>query len=134
MLTPEYFLAELQKLNQHLAAVDVYRMNKQLLHEYLLFLLTDDKAALLIQKGSPDNISSITREILKATSYLPAYFALPVLEKLIPVAKDHESTGNIISQQIIKIKKEEKLQKAYPWLIVLITILILIAMYYFSKK
>lgn len=134
ILTPQYFLEETRKLNRHLAEVDVYRMNKQLLQEYLLFLLSADKAAIIIQYGNSDTIIAIVTEMIKAIKYLPAYFALPVLEKLNGIAViDTEATQMIISK-IKSIKKERKWQKAYPWLIILITICILASMYLFSRK
>jgi molecular chaperone DnaJ len=133
-LTPQYFLDEVQKLNHHLTLVDVYRMNKELLHDYLLFLLSDDKAALLIQNGSPETLHSITLEILQAIQRLPAYFALPVLSRLMPIANPLASTANMVQQRIAIIKKEETLRKIYPWLIILVTFSILLAMYFFSKK
>ena len=105
-----------------------------MLYEYLLFLLSDDKVALLIQKGTPEIIYAITQQLLLSISYLPAYYALPVLNKWLPATISHTDSYQNIAMQIIKIKREEKLQKAYPWLIVLITLSVLIAMYYFSKK
>lgn len=134
LLTPQYFLAEMQKLNRHLAEVDVYRMNKQLLQEYLLFLLSADKAAIIIQHGDTENILSITKEITKAISYLPSYFALPVLARFGNIASISLEAAQIILSETAKIKKAQKWQKIYPWLVVTITLFILIAMYYFSKK
>ena len=134
VLTPQYFLTEMQKLNRHLAEVDVYRMNKQLLHEYLLFLLSADKAAIIIQHGDIENIISITKEITGSTSYLPSYFALPVLERFSKIAVLHSDAAQIITSEIERIKKAQKWQKAYPWLVVLVTLCILTAMYYFSRK
>jgi hypothetical protein len=112
----------------------MYRMNRQLLHEYLLFLLSDDKMALLIQKATPEIIHSISESLLKAIAYLPAYYALPVLNKWMPAATMDVGSGREISKKTATLKKEEKQQKVYPWLIVLLTLFILIAMYYFSKK
>ncbi|WP_235903505.1 hypothetical protein [Taibaiella lutea] len=109
-------------------------MNKQLLQEYLLFLLSADKAAIIIQHSDSKTIIAIVTEMTLAIKYLPAYFALPVLEKLISVAAINDEAAQMVASKITGIKKEQKWQKAYPWLIVLITICILIAMYLFSKK
>lgn len=109
-------------------------MNRQLLHEYLLFLLSDDKVALLIQKATPQMIHSISESLIKSISYLPTYYALPILNKWMPITTINTQTAIEVSKKIASIKREEKRQKAYPWLIILITLFILIAMYYFSKK
>lgn len=79
-------------------------------------------------------IQSISQQITQSVSYLPAYFALPVLEKWLPVAIIHAATHQAITAKITRIKKDERLRKAYPWLIAAVTLFILIAMYYFSKR
>ncbi len=79
-------------------------------------------------------IQSISQQITQSVSYLPAYFALPVLEKWLPVAIINSATHQVVAAKIIRIKKDEHLRKAYPWLIVAITFSILLAMYYFSKR
>lgn len=97
-------------------------------------MLSDDKSALLLQKATPENIYSITHEIIQAIEHLPPYFSLPVLHKLAPVAVLNEEAASAITKKTIRINKEEKVRKIYPWLVVLITLLILVAMYFFSKK
>jgi hypothetical protein len=109
-------------------------MNRQLLHEYLLFLLSADKAAIIIQHSDSETIIAIVAEMITAIKYLPAYFAFPVLEKLKNIAAISDEAAQMVTSKTASIKKEQKWQKAYPWLITLITICILIAMYLFSKK
>jgi len=109
-------------------------MNKQLLQEYLLFLLSADKAAIIIQYSNKDTIIAIVREMIKAIKYLPAYFALPVLKKLNGIAVLNAEAAQIVALKTAGIRKEQKWQKLYPWLIILTTICILIAMYLFNKK
>jgi hypothetical protein len=109
-------------------------MNKQLLQEYLLFLLSADKAAIIIQHSNNDTIIAIVTEMVKAIKYLPAYFALPVLEKLKSIAVINNEAIQMVTSKMAGIRKEQKWQKAYPWLIILATTGILIAMYLFSKK
>ncbi|RYZ47839.1 MAG: hypothetical protein EOP49_20200, partial [Sphingobacteriales bacterium] len=64
VITPEYLLQETDKLNAHIAVIDVYRMNKELLWRYLLFLLSDEKIAVLRLKGKPGTVSGIIDGIM----------------------------------------------------------------------
>jgi len=132
-MTPASILHELEKLAAHLAAIDVYRMNRELLKDYLLFMLSDEKAALLAQQSTEKQTGAIAGQLLKSAEYLPYYFAIPVLTRMrytLPLNKELE---RLIDSRIKKTEREEKLRKSYPWLIVLITVLILFAMYFFSQ-
>lgn len=134
VITPEYLLLELQKLNAHLADIDVYRMNKQLLHEYLMFLLNDEKIAIIQLKSTAEITHQVITNILKALEPLPPYSAKEVLTKLKNMAADEDSEQQRIGRVLRKLQREERWQKAFPWLALFITILVCLAMYLFAKK
>lgn len=134
VLTPHTFHAELVKLNKHLAELDVYRMNRQLLHEYLLFLLAPDKAAVLVQQGSASDLQAINNELLHAVAFLPGYFSLPVLKKWKDIIRDVPEIEGKVEVFIQKVQSRETRRKAYPWLIVVLVVLLLLGMYLFSKS
>lgn len=134
IITPEYILNEVDKLNAHIAVIDVYRMNKELLHRYLLFMLSDEKVAILQLKGRPETISGITEGMIKATTHLPVYFAIAVLNRLATAIAAHPEEAHKAAVALRRLKREQLWQKLFPWLTLTITILLCVAMYLFSKK
>jgi hypothetical protein len=134
IITPEYILQEIDKLNAHIAVVDIHRMNKELLHHYLLFMLSDEKIAIILLKGKPDVVYNIVSGILKATTHLPFYFKTEVLHRLKAITVNHPADEQKIERALQKLKQEQLWQKLFPWLALAITILLCVAMYLFSKK
>ncbi len=114
--------------------VDVYRMNKELLHQYLLFMLSDEKIAVILLKGKTDTISGIVSGTLKAASALPLYFSIEVLTRLKVITSNNPDDGEKIDLALQKLHREQIWQKLFPWLALAITIVLCMAMYFFSKK
>lgn len=135
-ITPQYLLLEVTKLNSHLATVDVYRMNKQLLHEYLLLLLQDSYIGVLQLKADETTMEEIVLGILKATNYLPFYFAERIFNRLFLLAQEntYQTLRKEIAQNYRVQRKAYLVQKRLPWLIVAITILLMFVMYHFAKR
>ncbi len=133
-LTPEYLLQEVNKLNAHIAEVDVYRMNKELLHRYLMFLLADEKIAILQRKGNPEILAGITKGLMQAVAVLPHYFSLEVLRRLQVTIAGNSDLEQQIGYVLKKLTREAQWQRLFPWLTLLITLLICAGMYLFSKK
>jgi len=127
-------LQEIHKLNAHIALIDVYRMNKQLLHQYLLFMLSDEKVAIILLKGKPDTVSGMVTGILKAASTLPLYFSIEVLTRLKVITVNNTDDTAKIDLALQRLNRERIWQKLFPWLALAITIVLCMAMYFFSKK
>lgn len=134
VVTPEYLLQEIHKLNAHIAMIDVYRMNKELLHQYLLFMLSDEKIAVILLKGNTDNIQGLVEGVIKASSALPVYFAKEVLQRLKMITVNSPDVALKVNTSLKRLIREHKLEKLFPWLALAITLLLCVAMYFFSKK
>jgi hypothetical protein len=114
--------------------IDVYRMNKELLHQYLLFMLSDEKIAVILLKGNTDTIHGLVEGIIKASSTLPAYFAKEVFQRLKTITINSPDEELRVNTALKRLSKQQQLEKLFPWLALAITLLICIAMYFFSKK
>ncbi len=134
ILTPAYLLQEVQKLNAHIAEIDVYRMNKELLHQYLMFLLSDEKIAIIQLKADTDTVHALVSAIIKTVAVLPHYFALDVLQRLKETTSAYPGEREKINLTIRRRKREAQWQRLFPWLALLVTLLLCLAMYFFSKK
>ncbi|GEM_PF-6189686 len=111
-------------------------MNKQLLHEYLLLLLQDSYIGVLQLKADETTTEEFVRGILKATNYLPFYFAEKMFNRLFLLAQEdtHQTLREEIAQNYRAQRKAYLIEKRLPWLIVAITILLMFVMYYFAKR
>jgi DnaJ-domain-containing protein 1 len=134
VLTPEYLLQEVHKLNAHIAEVDVYRMNKELLHRYLLFLLANEKVAILRRKANPETLAALIKALMQSAAVLPYYFAIEVLQRLKVVAEEGSEPAQEIGNALKRLMREAQWQRLFPWLALLITLLLCVAMFFFSKK
>jgi hypothetical protein len=134
VVTPEYLLQEIHKLNTHIAVIDVYRMNKELLHQYLLFMLSDEKIAVILLKSKPEIIHGLVEGMMRASSALPVYFAKEVLHRLKMITVNSPDEALKVDTSLKRLTREYKLEKLFPWLALVITLLLCVAMYFFNKK
>lgn len=134
VITPEYLLGELHKLNNHIRSVDVHRMNRQLLQEYLLFFLKDEKIAVLHKHADETYLHTFVQAMLDTTTHLPYYFAETVLARLQLLARDYIPVQERINTARTAMTRQARLQRLLPLFIVLITLLLCIGMYLFSRK
>ena len=134
VVTPEYLLQEIHKLNAHIAVIDVYRMNKELLHQYLLFLLSDEKIAVILLKSKTETIHGLVEGIIKASSALPLYFAKEVLQRLKMITINSSVEELKVNTRLKRLTRQHTWEKLFPWLTLVITLLLCVAMYFFSKK
>jgi curved DNA-binding protein CbpA len=135
-VTPLYLLQEAVKLNAHLRKVDIYRMNKQLLYEYLLFLLQDKNMAILQRKGDAHFLGQFVQEILGAARYLPFYFEKDILGRLslLVADSDEENIKQEIKAAFAQRRRTYILQKSLPWLAVLLTFILMLCMYFYAQR
>ncbi len=134
VITPEYLLREVRKLNDHIRSVDVHRMNRQLLHEYLLFLLADEKIAIIRKQGDAAYLGHFIPALLEALQHLPFYFADPVYNRLQLMAAGQPTLLSLVAGTQQRMALQARRQRYMPLLVVLITLVLCIAMYLFSKK
>ena len=114
--------------------IDVYRMNKELLHQYLLFMLSDEKIAVILLKSKADNIHGLVEGIIKASSALPVYFAKEILQRLKVITVNSPDEELKVNTALKRLIRQQNLEKLFPWLALAITLLLCVAMYFFSKK
>lgn len=109
-------------------------MNKQLLHEYLLFLLLDEKIAIVQLKATPVLLSALVTIFLKMETLLPAYYGKVILERLHMLTEGRPEEQQRIEAARQALLRKERRQRYYPWLALLLTLLLCLAMYLFARK
>lgn len=133
-VTPMWILKETIKLNNHMTGIDVYRMNHKALHAYLMQLLNDSHMAMLLQREEPFVNESIVEMILKATRSLKLSFMLPVAVLLQQLAGEDEVLQAKINAALQARRQEHRWQMLKPYLIVLLTLITVLCMYFWASK
>ena len=133
-VTPMWILKETIKLNNHMTGIDVYRMNHKALHAYLMQLLNDSHMAMLLQREEPSVNESIVEMILKATRSLKLSFMLPVAEMLHQLTIEDEVLQAKINAALQARRQEHRWQMLKPYLIVLLTLITVLCMYFWASK
>lgn|GEM_PF-1756877 len=132
--TPQSLLQRLEQLNLHMRTVDVYRMNKQLLYEYLLYLFSDDKIAVLQARSDAATSDRITEAVTRAVAPLPYYYTLSVLDRIqLALADRHEAAGRIRALRQSVVRKRQR-ERSLPWIALLATLLLCFLMYILYRK
>ncbi len=134
IVTPDWILKESIKLYNHMATVDVYRMNHKALYEYLEQLLNDRHMATLTNGEEPSVNEGIVNMILDSTKGLKYMYFLPLTEKLVLLAEGDDELLRRVNARLGARQREANLEKSMPYLVVFITLLIVLAMYFWARK
>lgn len=130
-VTPEFLLREVRKLKSHLNSTGRYRVNEALLVQYLEYLLQASHIDILNITGSDNR--PIVETVVQCVSQLPYPYSREIYSRLRSVNTGGMATG-IIENSERKSLRRYRLQRLQPWIIMLITLLVLVAMYCFCIK
>lgn len=131
-VTPMWILKEAIRMNSHMDTVDVYRMNHLALQNYIFHLLDDDNMQALQENEEQEVNNSIVKVLLEATRGLKYAYMLPVAERLERIADDN--TVPVITYAIKGRKRQAMWEKRLPYVIALITMVIVVSMYFWAAK
>lgn len=134
IITPEYLLREIKKLNNHIQSVDIHRMNKQLLQEYLLLFLNDEKIAVVRKQADSAYLYAFVSSVIRACEHLPYYFAQPVFARIHLLSQDYPEAQSTVTEAETRMARQARWRQYLPVLIIIITLLLCIGMYLYSKK
>ncbi len=133
-VTPDWILKESIKLYNYMTMVDVYRMNHKALYEYLEQLLNERHIATLTNGEEPSANEGIVNMILDSTKGLKYMFFRPVAEKLVLLAQGNNELQERVNARLRAKQREANREKSMPYLVVLVTLLIVLAMYFWARK
>lgn len=134
LVSPMWILKEAIKLNNHMATVDVYRMNHKALHAYIFQLLNEGHMAILTRKEEPSVNESIVTMILQATGGLKYNYMEPVARLLQDLSGEDGKLLHLINIAVKARKRQAAWDKQMPWLIVAITLLLIFGMYFWTVR
>jgi curved DNA-binding protein CbpA len=134
VITPEWILKECNRLSRHMEAIDTYRMSHSALTEYVDLLLSDAHMAVLLQTDDAETKYKIIDELLKATRGLHYNYMHKVGSRLSELAGTGEELSEKINAIVDARKKQYAWERVKPLIVVMVTLLLCLLMYWYSKK
>lgn len=132
-ITPEWLLKEVINLNKHMTTVDVYRMSHHALKEYVFQLLNDKHIEVLNNKKEASVNESIVKMIVQSTKGLKYKYMLPIADRLRLIDIDNDEVYLFISYALKERQRQAVWEKWLPYVIVITTLAIVIAMYFWAS-
>lgn len=124
VITPESVLIQALELERHVAQLDVFRMDKQGLRDYILGLLSSETIDKLIEFNEPEINRSVIDSVLRSLKPLPVVYVKQITGRLYKLAvNDNEQLLRIKNFENSLLKKHQS-EKYTVVAVIVITILI----------
>jgi hypothetical protein len=132
LITPVNLLKQVLELDRHVANLDIYRMDKQGLCDYLLEVISDSSIKKLKTFNEPEIVNQVILIILKICSILKPAQVEKVSAQLNKLAND-DMTRLYIETTEIRYRKQQNLNRLQPYFIALATIIISLLIWLLSR-
>lgn len=123
-VTPVSLLKQSLELEKYVSKLDIFRMDKEKLKDYLLQLLNDETIEKIKSFDDPCTSKSIISILLKTTQPLSSEMARPVIKQLYKLAGNSEPEVFLIKKSEAGTQKRDNEEKYKPFIILLFTALI----------
>ena len=124
IITPVTILLQALELEKYVSILDVFRMDKEGLKQYILGLLAASTIEQLKKFNEPETIRQIIITILKAMNPLPQAYTGAIISQLEKLSADHKMAGKELTSFIQKTEKKSRREK-YSLIIIIAATLIL---------
>lgn len=130
---PVNFLKQAIELEKYVSALDVFRMDKSGLEQYILEWLSKDEIQKLHSFRDPETIHEAIRILLRATKALPASHTAKIMERLHLLAGENQRANEIIRQHRELALRKQHREKYGLLVISLITFLLCLLIWLGSR-
>lgn len=130
---PVNFLKQAIELEKYVSALDVFRMDKSGLEQYILEWLSKDEIQKLHSFRDPETIHEAIRILLRATKALPASHTAKIMERLHLLAGENQRANEIIRQHRELAQRKYQREKYGLLVISLITFLLCLLIWLGSR-
>lgn len=133
VITPATLLLRALELEKYVSTLDVFRMDKEGLKQYMLGLLPDSTIEQLKKFNDPETNREIISTILRAIHALPKLYVTDITVQLYKLAEEDE----LAKQQLLYFI--QRTEKKYRWeksilLIIIVSTLILCLLIYLAGR
>jgi curved DNA-binding protein CbpA len=132
-VSPPTLLKQCLELNKYVASLDTYRMDKEGLAQYIGHILSDSNIEQLQSFNEPDVNRQIIITVVQTITPLRLSQIRPVTLQLFKLAGADTESKNLVAAVLEKHRKKEKLEKYQPFIIVLVTVIICLVIYWVSR-
>jgi hypothetical protein len=133
LITPPVVLKQCLELNRYVSTLDIHRMDKEGLADYITDIFTDSTLQQLETFGEADITRTIIISILKTIEPLNMQQAEKVTTPLFKLAGNDIESQNLIKVVSDHKARKAKLEKYQPFIFILITALICLLIYIVSR-
>lgn len=133
-VTPVNILKQSLELSRYTASLDIHRMDKQGLCEYIEEMISTEKIEQLNNFNEPGINEEIIKAILQAAKPLSYNQLLRVSDRLKLLAVGNELIIKKIDSQLLQKMSAGKWNRYRPVLILLITLIICVVIFFLSGK
>lgn len=130
-ITPVYVLKQTIELERYISTLDVFRMDKLGLYEYINELIPDNTIQLLNNFNDLTINKEIICNLLKAGKLLPLNLAQQLSTQLKKINVDSSGTESI-ENYLQQHKKNDQLEKNKIWLVILVVAILILLIYFAS--
>ncbi|MFN8290451.1 MAG: DnaJ domain-containing protein [Chitinophagaceae bacterium] len=124
IVTPVNVLKQSLELERYVSALDVFRMDKAGLRDYILSFINDAAVTTLNGFDEQETIRQIIRSILLAIKPLPKMYADPVISQLNKLAAKDTRAINLVSEYTVTAGRRHRREKYSLLFIIIVTILL----------
>lgn len=133
IVTPENVLKQAIEFDRHVSRLDVHRMNKEGLFQYIKKeILSGD----VIERLNVFGVKEINKEIISfflKTLYVIPSDRLKEMEKMLLSINTDPTTQEISSIAFDKVRKERKSEKNQIWILLFIVVVIILVIYFAGR-
>lgn len=124
IITPVTVLLQALELEKYVSTLDIFRMDREGLKQYILGLLADSTIEQLKKFNEPETTLNIITTLLRAMKPLPQAYTGTIIIQLEKLAADNEMAGKEVATFIQHTKKRTRREK-YSFIIIIAATLIL---------
>jgi len=132
-VTPEWLLDVSRKLNQSLASMDIHRISHGALQQYILLILADAHLGVLLNHADRAANDAIIAELLKAADNLELKYLKEITQRLQTLAGEDRQIQLTIKNAWLAKERKELRAKLFPYIILAITLLLCVFMYFYGN-
>lgn len=123
-ITPVNILKQSLELDRYVSQLDVFRLDKPGLQEYILSVISDQTIKELEKFGEHDTNRKIIQNILAASHPLPKLYADPVLDQLKKLAAHDTVSLEILHNHTERSNRKHRREKSSLFFIIVATAVI----------
>jgi molecular chaperone DnaJ len=122
VITPVNVLLQALELEKYVSTLDVFRMDKEGLKDYILALLPDTVIEQLLQFQEPETIREIVTTVIRALHPLPPAYTGSILSQLHQLSSGDPATAAALKEYEQKTNKRTRREKNTLILVILVTL------------